>query len=89
MGYFNIDPNMTQISGTCVMEESVITISFNGGTIRFTFLKVIGPFLFFTERQTGEGRIWDSWVLFLANALTSCMPGAKSFQLIVPQFPDT
>ncbi|XP_006262095.2 lysosome-associated membrane glycoprotein 3 [Alligator mississippiensis] len=39
VGYFNIDPNMTQISGTCVMEESVITISFNGGTIRFTFLK--------------------------------------------------
>uniref|UniRef100_A0A7M4EWQ9 Lysosomal associated membrane protein 3 n=1 Tax=Crocodylus porosus TaxID=8502 RepID=A0A7M4EWQ9_CROPO len=55
VGYFNIDPNMTQISGTCVVEESVITISFNGGAIRFTFGKVIGPFLYFTERQTGEG----------------------------------
>ncbi|XP_019388329.1 PREDICTED: lysosome-associated membrane glycoprotein 3 [Crocodylus porosus] len=39
VGYFNIDPNMTQISGTCVVEESVITISFNGGAIRFTFGK--------------------------------------------------
>ncbi|XP_019358910.1 PREDICTED: lysosome-associated membrane glycoprotein 3 [Gavialis gangeticus] len=39
VGYFNIDPNMTQISGTCVVGESVMTISFNGGAIRFTFVK--------------------------------------------------
>ncbi|KAM9127146.1 lysosome-associated membrane glycoprotein 3 isoform 2-T3 [Pangshura tecta] len=38
-GYFNIDPNITQKSGSCGNLQSKLNLTFNGGFISFTFVK--------------------------------------------------
>uniref|UniRef100_A0A674J3V5 Lysosome-associated membrane glycoprotein 3 n=1 Tax=Terrapene triunguis TaxID=2587831 RepID=A0A674J3V5_9SAUR len=38
-GYFNIDPNITQTSGSCGNLQSNLNLTFNGGFISFTFVK--------------------------------------------------
>ncbi|XP_062439109.1 lysosome-associated membrane glycoprotein 3 [Rhea pennata] len=39
MEYMNINPNMTQTSGSCGMLQSALNITFNGGFINFVFVK--------------------------------------------------
>ncbi|CAM4715647.1 lysosome-associated membrane glycoprotein 3 isoform X1 [Lepidochelys kempii] len=38
-GYFNIDPSITQTSGSCGNRQSNLNLTFNGGFISFTFVK--------------------------------------------------
>ncbi|XP_034638475.1 lysosome-associated membrane glycoprotein 3 isoform X2 [Trachemys scripta elegans] len=38
-GYFNIDPSITQTSGSCGNLQSNLNLTFNGGFISFTFVK--------------------------------------------------
>ncbi|XP_038273514.1 lysosome-associated membrane glycoprotein 3 isoform X2 [Dermochelys coriacea] len=38
-GYFNIDPNITQTSGSCGNLQSNLNLTFNGGFISFSFVK--------------------------------------------------
>ncbi|XP_012888497.1 PREDICTED: lysosome-associated membrane glycoprotein 3 [Dipodomys ordii] len=37
--YFNIDPNVTQISGKCESQKSKLVLNFPGGSVNFTFTK--------------------------------------------------
>ncbi|KAG1924893.1 lysosome-associated membrane glycoprotein [Pimephales promelas] len=37
--YFNLDPGSTQASGYCLNQKSVLSLSFAGGNLEFTFIK--------------------------------------------------
>ncbi|XP_069885774.1 lysosome-associated membrane glycoprotein 3 isoform X2 [Dipodomys merriami] len=37
--YFNVDPNVTQISGKCESRKSKLLLNFPGGSVNFTFTK--------------------------------------------------
>lgn len=51
MEYMAVNPNKTQTSGSCGTTQAELNITFSGGFINFTFVKVIVAFKVF---RTGE-----------------------------------
>ncbi|NWW75145.1 LAMP3 protein, partial [Climacteris rufus] len=39
MEYFTVDPNATQVSGSCGMVQAELNLTFSGGFVNFTFVK--------------------------------------------------
>lgn len=53
MEYMTVNPNVTQTFGSCGMVQSELNITFSGGFVNFTFVKVI---VAFREECLGLGR---------------------------------
>ncbi|KAG1941980.1 lysosome-associated membrane glycoprotein 3 [Pimephales promelas] len=49
--YFNLDPGSTQASGYCLNQKSVLSLSFAGGNLEFTFIKEGN--VFYVKKITG------------------------------------
>ncbi|KFW00364.1 Lysosome-associated membrane glycoprotein 3, partial [Fulmarus glacialis] len=52
MEYMAVNPNETQISGSCGMVQSELNITFSGGFISFTFVKQ-APTYYVSKIETG------------------------------------
>lgn len=44
MDYATVNPNMTKVSGSCGMVQSHLNLTFSGGFVNITFVKVIVAF---------------------------------------------
>lgn len=44
MEYVTVNPNATQVSGSCGTVQSELNLTFSGGFVNFTFVKVIVAF---------------------------------------------
>ncbi|KAG1924889.1 lysosome-associated membrane glycoprotein [Pimephales promelas] len=63
--YFNLDPGSTQASGYCLNQKSVLSLSFAGGNLEFTFIKIRSINMILTTKIVNYNLFYNrtKWVL--------------------------